>query len=229
MSKLENFTDIPIGTKLELAVIDPIDGKLNIGFVSQLEDIIDENIIRISAPIFEAKVYPIRLNSHIEGYLFYKSNQIYRLVGYVQDRLIVDDIALLELRVTEKIKKIQRRQFFRFNCSVSVTFYVQLSNTVEEDFKEVAGKTIDISGGGISALTFEPLEKDSVLKGKLVLDDDISIDFNGKVVRCIKNIINDELKYVSSLSFTDIDYKMRERIVAFIFNQQRLLLKKELR
>jgi len=228
LNKLKNFRDIPIGTKMELNVTDPIEGKLNIGFVSQVEGYLDEKAFRISAPIFEAKVYPIRVNSHIEAYLFYNSNQIYKIVGYVENRLIVDDIALLDLRVTEKIQKIQRRQFFRFACSVPITFYEQ-SKGLEEDIKEIFGHTIDLSGGGLSALTGEPLSENKELNGKLELENGSFIDFNGKVIRCIKNIVNDQIKYVLSISFTDIDYKERERIVGFIFNQQRLLLKKELR
>jgi len=229
LKKIENFSDIPIGTKMEINVTDPIEGKLDIGFVSQIEGYIDENTLRISAPIFEAKVYPIRVNSHIEAYLFYKSNQIYKIAGYVVDRLIVDDIALLGLRVTEKIQRIQRRQFFRFDCFVPIIFYEQQSEEHEDDTKEIFGHTIDLSGGGLSASTGEPLIKNNELKGKLELDDGNFIDFKGKVIRCIKNIVNDEVKYVSSISFTDIDYKKREIIVGYIFNQQRLLLKKELR
>lgn len=229
MNKLEDLRDIPIGTKIELSVTDPIEGKIDIEFISQTEGIIDENILRISAPIFEARIYPIRINSHIEAYLFYKSNQVYKISGYVENRLIVDDIALLDLRVTEKIHKIQRRQFYRFGCSVPVIFMVQELEALEEASKEIYGHTIDLSGGGLSALTGEPLIINNELKGKLELEGGNFIDFNGKVIRCIKKIVNDELKYISSISFTDIDYKKRERIVGFIFNQQRLLLKKELR
>jgi c-di-GMP-binding flagellar brake protein YcgR len=229
LKKLENCRDIPIGTKMELNVTDPIDGNLNIGFVSQIEGHIDQNILRISAPIYEAKVYPIRVNSHIEAYLFYMSNQIYKIEGYIENRLIVDDIALLDLRVTEKIQKIQRREFFRFACSVPIIFYEQQLKVLGDEIKEILGHTIDLSGGGLSAFTGKPLIKDNEIEGKLELDDGNFIDFKAKVIRCIMNIVNDELKYVSSLSFTDIDYKKREKIVGFIFNQQRLLLKKELR
>lgn len=229
MNKLDNLRDIPIGTKIELNVTDPIEGKIDIGFVSQTEGIIDDNILRISAPIFEARIYPIRINSHIEAYLFYKSNQVYKISGYVENRLIIDDIALLDLRVTEKIHKIQRRQYYRFDCSVPVIFTVQQSEALEEASKDIFGHTIDLSGGGLSALTGEPLIENDELKGKFELEDGIFIDFDGKVIRCIKKIVNDEQKYISSISFIDIDYKKRERIVGFIFNQQRLLLKKELR
>lgn len=229
MKILENFRDIPIGTKMELNVTDPIEGKLDIGFVSQIEGYIDENAFRISAPIYETKIYPIRVNSHIEAYLYYKSNQIYKISGYVANRLIVDDIALLDLRVTQKIQKIQRRQFFRFSCSIPIIMYEQQSKGLEDEIKEIIGHTIDLSGGGLSTLTVEPLSVNKELKGKLELDAENFIDFSGEVIRCVKNVVNDELKYISSISFTNIDYKKRERIVGFIFNQQRLLLKKELR
>jgi len=228
LCKLEKFGDVPIGTKVELSVIDPIEGKLNIGFVSQIEGYINADIIRISAPIFEAKVYPVKVNSKIEAYLFFKSNQIYRISGFVYDRLIVDDIALLDVRVTENLQKIQRRQFFRYDCLVPITFYEQQSNGLEDDFKEISGVIIDLSGGGLSALTDEPLNKDIVIKGRFILDDNLIV-FSPKLIRCYRNIINNELKYVSSISFIDIGYKERERIVEFIFNQQRLLLKKGLR
>jgi len=229
LNKLKNLRDIPIGTKIELTVIDPSKGKLDIGFVSQIEDYIDEDVIRIAAPIFEAKVYPIRVRSHIEAYLFYNSNQVYRIAGFVENRLIADDIALIDLRVTEKIQIIQRRQFFRFECSVPIIFYGQQANGLEERNREIFGDTIDLSGGGLSALTKEPLNEKTQLKGKIQLDDDSLVDFDGEVIRCIKNIINNELKYISSINFIDIDYKKREKIVGFIFNQQRLLLNKGLR
>ena len=210
-----------------MTVVDPVEGKLDIGFVSQLEGFTDVNIIRISAPIHEAKVYPVRVNSYIEAYLFCKASQIYRVVGYVTDRLIIDDIALLDLRVTEKPEKIQRRQYYRFDCRVPVGFN---SPSADEPgkYEKINGHTIDLSGGGLSAITDKMLTADSVITGSLLLDD-YELEFKGKVNRCRREIINEELNYISSISFIDIEYKEREKIVGFIFNQQRELLRKGLR
>lgn len=229
MRKIDNIRDIPIGTKIELNVTDPVEGKININFVSQIEGFADENIVRISAPIFEAKVYPVKVNSHINAYLFYKSNQVYNIEGFVVDRQVIDGIATLDLKVTEKIRKVQRRQYFRFDCSIPVFFYIQQSPESSEEYIEISGHTIDISGGGLSALIDKPVNKNKIIQGKLELESSGHIDFEGRVIRCIKDIINDEIKYFMSISFVDIDYKKREKIVRFIFDQQRLLLKKGLR
>lgn len=227
MNIVYNLNDFSVGTKIEMTVVDPIEGKIDIGFVSQLEGHTDVNILRISAPIHEAKVFPVRVNSHIEAYLFCKTNQIYRVVGYVTDRLIIDDIALLDIKVTEKPERIQRRQYYRFDCRVPVRFYSP-NEDQSGKFDEICGYTIDISGGGISANTDIILNTDSIITGTLLLDN-YELEFKGRVIRCKKEVISEELRFISSISFIDIEYKEREKIVGFIFNQQRELLKKGLR
>lgn len=228
MSNIKTFTDFPIGTRLEFTATDPIEGKLDIDFVSQIEGFIDINIMRILAPIFEAKVYPVKVNSHIEAYSFYKSNQIYLIKGVVTNRLIINDIAFLDIRVTENIKRIQRRQFFRFDCTVPVILYDKSKEDAPQQTAGIAGHTIDLSGGGLSVITDIALEKDGEIQGNIDLTEH-QISFTGKVLRCNKKIINDELKYISSISFRDIGFKDREKIVGYIFSQQRILLKKWLR
>lgn len=222
--KLQNFA---IGTKIEMTVVDPIEGKLDIGFVSQLEGFADDNIVKISAPIYESKVYPVKVNSYIEAYLFHAANQIYRIAGYVTDRNVIDNIALLYVRVTEKPEKIQRRQYFRFECKIPVEF------SMEEPDKQnttigFSGYTIDVSGGGLSCVTDKMPALNSIVRGCMLLGT-YNLEFKGKVVRCNKEIRNEEIKYISSISFVDIDHKDRERVISFIFNKQRELLRRGLR
>ncbi len=227
MNSVYNLKEFSIGTKIEMTVTDPFDGRLDIGFVSQLEGFTDVNVIRISAPIHEAKVYPVRVNSSIEAYLFCNANQIYMIKGYVTDRLIIDDIAMLDIKVTREPERIQRRQYYRFDCNIPVCFY-EPKDDGSDEFDEIEGYSLDISGGGISAVTDKMLPADRKMAGKILLDD-YTLSFTGKIVRCNKKIINEEIKYVSSVSFVDIEYKEREKIVSFIFSQQRELLKKGLR
>lgn len=224
----EKFKNIPIGTKVEMKVVDPIDGKLDIAFISQIENYCDQNTLIMSAPIYESRIYPIRVNSKIEAYA-YRSDHIYRILGFVEKRLIIDDIAVLEVKITEEIQRIQRRQFYRFKCSVPVTFYLQQSDEQQDEAEEIIGQTLNISGGGLAAITDKPLQKDYKIVGQLFMNNDNFINFNVKVIRCTANVINDKLKYISSIGFIDMGYKEREMIVNYIFDQQRILLNKGLR
>lgn len=210
-----------------MTVVDPIEGKLDIGFVSQYEGSVDVNVIRISAPIYEAKIYPVRVNSQIEAYLFCNASQIFRIYGTVIDRIILDDIPLLDIRVLEKPERIQRRQYYRFECIVPVKYYESKSD-IEGEVSEIMGQTIDLSGGGISAYARKKLSPGTVITGTLYLDD-YELIFEGKVIRSKKVIINEEIKFYTSISFIEIGFREREKIVSFIFNKQRELLSKGLR
>lgn len=227
MSNIRTFTDIPIGTKLELTVTDPMEGKIDIDFISQIEGYTDVNTMRILAPIYEAKIYPVKVNSHIEAYLFYKSNQVFQIKGVVTNRIIIDDIAFLDMRVTENVKRIQRRQYFRFDCSVPVAFYDKPKEEEQQE-PEIYGHTVDLSGGGLSVITEIALVKDKLIGGYIDLGE-YKVNFVGKVLRCNRKIINDELQYISSISFSDMGFKDREKIVGYIFSRQRMLLNKWLR
>lgn len=224
----EKIEDLPVGTKLEIIVTDPVEGRLNIGFVSEIENFRDEDTMIIAAPIFEAKVYPVRVGSKIEAYAN-KKNYLIKIAGIVTSRHSSDGIALLEIKIVQKKERIQRRQYFRMDCSVPIVFYVERPEGAEMIIEEVTGRTIDLSGGGLLALTEKPLQKGDELKGKLFLDEEANVDIIGKVIRCETKKINEELRYISSVSFLDLGYKEREMIIGYIFNQQRILLKKGLR
>lgn len=224
----EKIEDLPIGTKLEINVTDPVEGRLNIDFISELENYKDENTMIIAAPIFEAKVYPVRVDSKIEAYA-YQKNHVIKIAGVVVDRHSTEGIALLEVKIVQKKERIQRRQFFRFECSVPIVFYIKKQEETEIVENEITGRTMDLSGGGLLALTEEPLERGEELKGKVYLDEEKNVDFIGKVIRCETKKINEEQRYISSVSFLDLGFKEREMIVGYIFSQQRILLKKGLR
>ncbi len=210
-----------------MTVVDPVEGKLDIRFVSQFEGSVDINVIRISAPIHEAKIYPVRVNSQIEAYLFCNASQIFRVYGTVIDRLIINDMPMLDIRVLDKPERIQRRQYYRFDCIVPVIYFESKSD-IEGEACEIIGQTIDLSGGGISAYSDKKLSPGTVISGTLYLDD-YELKFEGKVIRSKKEIINEKIKYYSSISFIEIGFREREKIVSFIFNKQRELLSKGLR
>jgi c-di-GMP-binding flagellar brake protein YcgR len=219
---VKSYRELPIGTKIEMTVIDPLKGNIDIGFISQIEDFAEENVLKISAPIFRTEIYPISTNSKIEAFLFYKSSIVYKIVGYVINRTVVDNIALLELKVTEDITRIQRREFFRFECNVPIAIFL------DEQANIMQGRTLDISGGGLSCITSKGMQIDSNINGRIYLDDN-ALEFSGKVIRSNENIINDSINYISSINFSNLSGKDREKIIAFIFNNQRTLLKRGLK
>lgn len=225
----KGIQDIKLGSKVELIVYDPEDGKIDINFICQIENLINDEKLIITAPIFEAKVYPVRVGSKIEAYI-YRKNYIYKLVGEIIDRMVVDNIPLLEMFITGKITKAQRRQFFRWQCNIPVTFTTEQHGEHEGiPDNYINGATKDLSGGGFLAKVDQFVDKDAILKGLLKLSGITEVNFSGKVIKSTRITVDGKESFILNVAFTDIGFAEREKIVAYIFNQQRNLLKKGLR
>ncbi len=221
---LESINDIQIGMRVELTVFED-NQKIGTLFICSIEDILDNNRIVITAPIYEHNVFPVRVGAYVEAYIII-GNYIYKIIGEVSNRMITNDIPLLVVTITEKIVKASRRQYFRCKCSIPV-FFVEENQDLYDNSIQVHSVTKDLSGGGFSAVIDNKLPSNSIIKGILTIGDNIEVLFVGQVIKCIPYSLNGN-QVLMRVSFKDISFKDREKIVAYVFNQQRKLLKKGL-
>lgn len=127
------------------------------------------------------------------------------------------DYLLLEL--PKKIDRMQRREFFRLPINV------KLSLKKENDESEAIflGETLDLSGSGLSVDLDAVLEKGDKVVINLPMTKDVYIeDIYGKVSRVSEGEL---LPYRYGIEFTDIEANKKEKIVAYIFEVQRMRIK----
>ncbi len=92
---------------------------------------------------------------------------------------------------------------------------------------EVPGKnafTLDISGGGLRMVTLEPLARHDRLILKITLDDQRkreSLLLEARVVRVVPLNIGGWKRYRVGISFVDLDQKIQERIISYLFKIMR--------
>ena len=86
------------------------------------------------------------------------------------------------------------------------------------------GITKDISGGGICLCTNAKPEYGWFVEGWLALNE--RIKFTGRVVRVINVYDRGKYNYDVGIEFVEIANMDRERVIGFIFDEQRKLLKK---
>jgi PilZ domain. len=82
----------------------------------------------------------------------------------------------------------------------------------------------DISGGGVKLATNKRLNINDEVLIEFTLPGSVNFSLNGVVTRNVKNGANFDV----GISFKDIDTNSREKIVSFIFAEQRKLLKRGL-
>jgi len=222
--------DLEIGLKLELDIYDEKTGeRVKTSLVSQLEGIEDEKTAYISAPILEGIIYPVHINTTLNVMFFYKID-VYRFKARVLDRGVNDNIPILKVQIESSIERIQRRQFFRFDCTVPIRYRVvdTMDNAQNDAIPFIDTFTRDLSGGGICIMLMEEVKKDEIVECELALDEDKIIRFYGRVLRTAKCKPEGKYKYEIGVRFKKIENQDREAIIKYIFMQQRKLRQKGL-
>jgi c-di-GMP-binding flagellar brake protein YcgR len=109
------------------------------------------------------------------------------------------------------------RSWVRVDSHLPVLYRVLGSE--DEFFKS---NTIDISGGGICMLVEKPIEKDTLLELNIIFPDNFTLQTHGIVCRCL---IEEKLIKLG-VCFDEIEERLQERIINYIFKKQRELIKK---
>lgn len=138
-----------------------------------------------------------------------------------------DDAETVTLGKPYDMRKIQRRNFVRLDTRVKVLF-CRLDNRFERKGSPGEGVSVDISGGGMMFMCDEVLSSGDVLDAEVFLGQSEKVRAIGRVVRFTENPPKTKMKYSVGFEFTVIEESERDKIIRFIFNQQRELRRKGL-
>lgn len=207
-------------------------------FASQIMDIHDDCIV-CTMPVDKGKLIVLEVGTMLETY-FYAGKSIYRADCLVSNRGKEGNIFTMELKPETPLKKFQRREYYRLECSIPVDIVTLTQDERQELEKRLAvpsklmmpaekGTIVDISGGGLRIFAKRQFVKDSVVVVRF------PIEVNGKVknmelaaavIASFRNM-NDESVYDNRLQFVMNSREDTEDIIKFIFVQQRLMRQKE--
>ncbi len=208
--------------------------------LSQIYDMMDDEQLKIAMPIVEGRVIPLPVNARYDV-CFFTSGGLYKSRVVITDRYKEDGLYILVVELMSDLKKFQRRQYFRLECTLDIE-YRQLEDSDVHKIKEdpelirdiiekepfTAAIVLDISGGGVRFASEEKLEPDT----NILVDLNISTESGQKVygvmakVLSSSRIINKEHMYEQRVEYLEIAGHTREAIIKFIFEQERRLRKK---
>jgi len=225
------ISDLKIGTKLELELYDSSGEKVRPTFMSEMELVHNERSATVAAPFFEGNILPVRIGTLMNVYFIRKRDEadisFYVFKARVRNRGFMDNIAILDISVESEIVKIQRRQYFRFECSIPIRFgLIPMEESHEASL--LKGITRDISGGGLCLLSEDKQPFGGLLECELELGDSRKVSFTGRIVRVNKYEFSQKYKYSIGILYEKIENREREAIIKFIFEEQRKLRKKGL-
>lgn len=216
---MKNVVDI--GQNIEIEV--NVDDNSSITLKSTIIDIVNLNTLAIASPIHKGNVYPIQENINIKIIFYKKNTGKFYFIGEVIKREVKNKLHILYVRCNSKIRRNQRREFYRLNVLLNIEISL-LSSDMEST---ISCMTKDISGGGTRVICKEKIPLNSLVKCYIPIDGDNIITSIGKVVRS-NSVPDSMLKYDIGIEFTQIDEASRSKLISFIFEKQRKLIKKGL-
>lgn len=207
-----------LGSKIEILLYDNNNElKNNECYVSQIEGIVDDVIFNVAFPLFEGKYVPLHIKQKVQILLYTKQG----LFGFDSEVLEREKgvVPLLVLKRISKISKIQRRQFFRYQCALPFQYKLLIEPNAMD------GVIKDISGGGIRFITTTSLSQGEKIVCMMNLNDE-EIRCIGEILRVLQ-IEQGNYHYEMHVKFIRIQDQDQEKIIKYIFDEQRKTQKRQ--
>lgn len=201
---------LKIGTLVEMEVINNVyDGEL---FLTKISDIDESHeTLDLNLPM-ENRQYVIARNGEQVKVSVKKDDGIYCFKAKIQYRAL-EPYAHIRVEFPKKMIKEQRREFFR----MPVNLMIALKKEDEEKSKQ--GVSIDLSGGGFCLTSRALFEKNDIV----IMNFDLT---NGTKIDDLKGIVKwrvnkSENQYEYGVEFLNLDNKLREQFISYLFELQR--------
>lgn len=211
--------EIHIGDRVEITRTDT-----NEKYTTQIENIVNNDEIIVHMPIYFGKLVKLEINKNYK-LLFFTDKGIIEFETTVLQHVNEEGFNLTVFKLVSKAKRIQRREFFRFTCFIKANF---ITNQQDEDGKDkiVAFNGIikDIGAGGVRFLTNQKLEENIDIKTSFNLNDKV-ITAAGRVI-CRQYTPESDFEYQYRVEFVDLAQSNQEKIIQYIFSEERKLLQR---
>lgn len=226
-------SEMKLGIKLEMEIINSIGERIGQSYVSQLMDIIDKDNITIAAPIHEARLMLITNGTRIRIVFLHDRYGLLTFNGFITSKQKRENIIEFYINVQYPFEKIQRRTYFRLGCFLDTLYRVceedetprmDMSSGIEP-IKYYKAITKDLSGSGACVVTDEKVEKGAIVEVKIKLRENVAMNAFCKVMRVSEKEASKNIKYELGLFFSKISQRDQDLVIKYIFDQQRLMLK----
>jgi len=243
---MEGFTKyLKIGDEIDVMIFLKNNTSLTLKtFVYEVTS--DEKII-MANPISEGTLYPMERSNEYYFRFFLENVGMFLFKGNVINRISFDNLPAIDITLTSDIKKVQRRRFFRVRFMSRGNFLHekklsedeinQLKDKLKAKFKNesdiliedtiierIPFDTLDLSGGGIRVVSNYAFELGEFVEGEFYISGGM-VKFKGEVTRNEKNASN---RYEVGIRFVEVDSNTQSKIVAYVFEIERNLIKKGL-
>lgn len=201
--------------------------------------------MKIAMPIQGGKIIPLSVGESFNACFYGSVGVMYECRINITDRYKEGNLFILEVEVVSQLKKVQRRNFYRYTCMLAMQYIIlpeeELTDPLEkteekqEEIQEVKQQekqqgakvwkqavVMDISGGGIRIASKVKEEEGIKIEIKLPLvngEEKTVLFLKARIIRTVPSSKNGI--YELRVEFIDILESDREVIIKYIFDMER--------
>ena len=236
---------VDIGAKTDIRVVGQVERSAQTGeeihiYKSQVYEVLDNGEIELLMPSEGGRLILLPLGIRYE-FVFYTKNGLYKANGQIKERYKADNRYMLRIELNTQLSKFQRRQFYRLECVIDMTYFnitkeqadfptveAVIESLRDSEFfsKHKKACIVDISGGGVRFISSEKNPSDSYMLMIMMLNNGIAEKqylITGHIISCERVEHSDvrDIKYENRVEFLLKDRRMQEDIIKFIFAEER--------
>jgi c-di-GMP-binding flagellar brake protein YcgR len=190
--------------------------------MTRVEVVESDKTILVHAPTDKGKRIKF-VERNVYGLRFFSDGAQVNFDAKFMNEEKIDGFLILRFFMMGDGEKVQRRNAFRFTCSIPITFNIVADNGEQSPRAEAVVR--DLSSGGIKMNTTVNIKQGSLLRIDLFLDDDYVMAF-GQVLMVKHVPENIKYPYQYGIKFEVMPESDEERIVRYVYNEQRKLIKR---
>ena len=226
--------NIKVGDRLEMRFKG--DGTMSKIFLSQVLEYENDTVV-VYTPISYGKLVVLAKSAPC-SLLFFQEEGMLSFTATVVESYVKDDLNLTKLVLTSEPEKMQRREFFRFECALPIKFSIinsKQSEFAQQGSKESGASTQplyegvikDLGGGGLRFVTNAEVESGDNVKCLLLLEREYIVVI-GKVLQK-HSFPKSPFKFQYRIIFIGILPEEKDKIIQYVFSQQRKQLLRQRR
>lgn len=234
---------ISIGDKVDIERVNPNTKESSI-YKSQVFEIMENDEIRMAMPFEGTRLVLLSLDTRYKM-CFYTKNGLFECMGRIVDRFKSENRFLVVVSLKTGLRKIQRREFFRLEKLIDMDYRILTDEeSVCENVEELCemetatmeqppiykkGIAVDLSGGGARFILEEafPVDTYMLLRLNISLESDKSeFCVIGRVIMSEK-LDGKNSQCENRMEFVRIQESMREKLIHYIFKEERKMRQSE--
>ncbi len=218
-----SLKNIKTGNRVEI-FLNSESGK-DIKYTSLVEKNYKDKRLLLYIPMMYGKIIKLPIDKEYL-FTFFTEAGILKYNASIKEYVYMDDFNFMIIEVNSEIEKVQRREYFRFDCVLPLKF-IRISDSVyyEKEDYFFEGTVKDLGEGGIRFISNENIEIGEKIKFFITLNYECAI-VNGNILHK-QEYPKSNFKYQYRTQFFDINEEEKNKILKYIFFEQRFKARKD--